>query len=174
MKKHIISVLVIIALLITTSPFSQAQTVTLKKDQIEAIAKTTFESIDGKKMTVSNFKGKVLILDFWETWCAPCLKTFPVLEKLKKDYPDDFEVLAITPEFSDTKSDVVDFIKKKSYDFHFMLGKELATTLQIYGIPYKIFLDAEGNFIKAQMGIYGNFDKDYADMESIINKHKGS
>ena len=73
----------------------------------------------GKQWSLSDAQGKVLIVDFWATWCKPCRESFPALEELyKKHKKQGFELLAIN--IDDTPDDVDDFLK--STGVHFKIG----------------------------------------------------
>lgn len=56
--------------------------------KIEAvIQRATFQDLDGNDVTLADFEGKVLLIDFWETWCGPCLQVFPAMDALKMNTP---------------------------------------------------------------------------------------
>lgn len=136
------------------------------------VEQATFEDMSGNSVSVSDFKGKVVLIDFWETWCKPCLAIFPTMQKLQEEYPDDFVVLAVNPGFADTKEDARKFIAEHDYDFRYLLdSNDLNEKLNVQSIPFKVYVDAEGNFIKSDIGSYGE-DKDYAALKSIIEEHK--
>ncbi len=140
----------------------------------EYVEQARFTDFEGDTVPLSKFKGKVVLIDFWETWCKPCLASFPTLQKLQEEYPDNFVVLAVTPGFTDTKQDAQNFAKKHDYDFNYLLDtNNLHRKLGVQGIPYKIFVDAEGHFIKESMGSYGP-EEDYEKIKKIIEKHKSS
>lgn len=133
-----------------------------------------FEDFDGNTVALSEFKGKVVLIDFWETWCKPCLDSFPTMQKLMSDYPDDFVVLAVTPGFADTEEDARKFISNHDYDFVYLLDADkLHQKLRVQGIPYKVFVDANGNYIESSMGSNGP-EADYEKAVSIIEKYKDS
>lgn len=140
-----------------------------KADHVE---QATFTDLDGDTVSVSDFKGKVVMIDLWETWCKPCLASFPTMQQLQEDYPEDFTVLAVTPGFMDTREDAENFASENDYDFVYLIDSNgLHEKLGVQGIPYKIFVDAEGKFIKESMGSFGP-DEDYKKIEEIIENNK--
>ena len=138
------------------------------------IEQATFTDLDGNSVPISKFEGKVVMIDFWETWCKPCLATFPVLQELQKEYPDNFVVLAVTPGFTDTAKDARSFAQNHDYTFTYLMdSNNLHQKLGVQGIPYKIFVDAEGNLIKQSMGT-SSPDKEYEEIKKLIEKYKKS
>lgn len=157
-----------------TSISSFAQPIQLTDAQKISVLNASFKTLDGNVVKLADYKGKVLILDFWETWCGPCLRFMPTLDKISKAYEKDFQVLAISPGWSDEVADVKAFSKKNGYNFTHLFAPELAKELKITGIPYKIYISAEGKVIKAQMGISGNPTTDYAEVEMVIKEYKSA
>lgn len=138
------------------------------------VEQAIFTSLEGDTVSVADFKGKVVMIDLWETWCKPCLASFPTLQKLQEEYTDDFVVLAVTPGFTDTKKDARTFAEEHDYDFTYLMDSNgLHKKVGVQGIPFKLYVDAEGNFIKKSMGSYGP-KQDYIKVKEIIEKHKKS
>lgn len=138
------------------------------------VEQATFTSLDGDTVSVADFKGKVVMIDLWETWCKPCLESFPTLQKLQDEYDDDFVLLAVTPGFTDTEEDARSFAEENDYDFTYLMdSNELHKKIGVQGIPFKLYVDADGNFIKKAMGSYGP-DQDYEKVREIIEEHKKS
>ncbi len=142
----------------------------------EFVENATFTTLEGEVIQVSDFKGKVVLIDFWETWCKPCIASFPALQKLQKEYPKDFVVLAVTPGFTNTKKDAKAFAKEHEYDFIYAMdSSELHKKLGVggKGIPYKVFIAANGEFIKTSIGSSGA-KQDYKKIKKIIEKYSKS
>jgi len=158
-------------LLLTVAACAQGQP-QLSDAQKEAILTAQFKTLDGKTVSLADFKGKVVILDFWETWCGPCLRFMPTLAKAQQNYAKDFVVLAVSPGWSDSPDEVKQFVSEKNYGFTHVFGKSLATQLNIAGIPYKVYIAADGTVIKAQMGISNSPDRDYQGVVEVIEKYK--
>ncbi len=140
--------------------------------EAEYVEQATFTDFDGNKVSISDFEGKVVLIDFWETWCKPCLASFPTMQKVQDEYPDSFVVLAVTPGFTDTKEDAEAFAQEHDYTFEYLMdSNNLHRKLGVQGIPFKVYVDAEGNFIEKSMGTSGP-QGDYKKLKKIIKKHK--
>lgn len=138
----------------------------------QTIWNASFQDLEGNEVTAADLKGKVVLFDFWETWCGPCLQVFPLMDSLKNEYPNDFVVVAVNLNDSDTPEDVQTFKENHDYDFLYTVdnnnvGDEVITL----GIPFKIFLDPEGYLIKAELGLSGD---DYQNTKEIIEQNKTS
>lgn len=135
------------------------------------VENAVFTDLDGNDVRVSDFKGKFLIIDFWETWCGPCLQVFPSLEQLREEYPDNFEVLAVTVGMNEGPEDARAFAEEYGYDFNWLYDQHgVFTKLGGQGIPFKAFVDPDGNFIKIEMGSYGR-EGDYNRTKAMIEEY---
>jgi len=106
----------------------------------------TLASTDGKKIKLSNFRGKVVVLDFWATWCPPCKAEIPDFIKLYSKYKDDgFQMLGVSLDQGGLK-DVVPFIKDYGINYPVVLGTEEIVSAYggIRGIPTTFVIDKKG------------------------------
>lgn len=72
--------------------------------------------LHGKRWTAADLRGRVVLVDFWATWCAPCLTQIPELKRLRAKYGDRFEVLAISLD-SRTRRDLVSWLNQRDVDW---------------------------------------------------------
>lgn len=153
------------------------ETTTVETDQsnnsdADYVEQATFTDFEGNEVAISDFKGKVVLIDFWETWCKPCLASFPTMQKIQEEYPDSFVVLAVTPGFTDSKEDAQEFAEDNDYTFEYLMdSNNVHQKLGVQGIPYKVYVDADGNFIEKSMGTSGP-QGDYDKLKKIIEEHK--
>jgi uncharacterized protein (TIGR03435 family) len=93
--------------------------------------------------TLADFKGKVIILDFWATWCSPCIKSLPELEALQTKYKSDLQVITIT---SDPAERIEKFLSKKPLKLPVVIDEQrkLATVFPHRTIPHTIVIDKSG------------------------------
>lgn len=138
----------------------------------EVIWNATFYDLEGNEVSIKDYAGKVVMVDFWETWCSPCLQVFPAMDSLQREYKDDFVMLAVNLNNSDSKEDVAEFKNNNEYTFKYILDKNsVGAEVITLGIPFKVFIDPEGYLIKAELGLSGN---DYNDAKEIIEQYKTS
>ncbi|MDX1671319.1 MAG: TlpA disulfide reductase family protein [Balneolaceae bacterium] len=140
-------------------------------DDGTAVKNAVFTDLQGNEVALSEHKGKVVLIDFWETWCKPCISSFPTMQKLMDEYPERFVVLAVTPGFADTKEDAREFAQNHDYDFVYLYdSNKLHEKLGVQGIPFKVYVDPGGELIKTSRGSYGP-EQDYKQAEDVIEKY---
>ena len=103
----------------------------------------TLKNLDGEEVSLSDYRGKIVLINFWATWCTWCDKEMPDLQKLD-DENDDLVVLAVDVM---EKQDVVkEYIDNGKYDFEVVLDEdgEIARTYLVSGFPTSYFVDEEG------------------------------
>ena len=111
----------------------------------------TLVDLDGKKVSLADYKGKVVVLDFWATWCVPCKESFPAMQKTIEKYKDDKDVVFLFVNTwqseVDKKKNAEDFLKKTKYPFHVLLDSEnkVLADYKVRGIPTKFIIDGNGN-----------------------------
>ncbi|HGJ64848.1 TPA: redoxin domain-containing protein [bacterium] len=135
----------------------------LKKEIINVPApQFTLTDLDGKNVSLSDFKGKVVIVDFWATWCGPCLSSFPgmkeAVEKYEATGKAKFLFVNTWENVENKKQNAADFIKKNNYPFHVLMDEknEVVSAFKVSGIPTKFVIDGNGNIRFKSVGFSGN------------------
>lgn len=126
-----------------------------------------FEGIDGGSFRISDMTGKIVVLDFWQTWCAPCLASFRGFQKAKEQWPDKIEILAASPDWADSKRKVRRFMRKHDYDFTFVKAYELERELKLSSIPYKIVFAPDGSLVGSVSDSKGE-EGEYEELAQLI------
>ncbi|MDG5766890.1 TlpA disulfide reductase family protein [Balneolales bacterium ANBcel1] len=129
-----------------------------------------FTDLNGNALTMADFQGKTVLIDIWETWCTPCIRSMPTLQKLMDDYPDDFIVLAVSPGYMDSPEDVRQFVDNNDYDFQFVFGQDFSNALQVQSLPYKVYVNPSGEYVTTVLGSHGP-EADYEKTREIIEQH---
>lgn len=110
-------------------------------------------AIDGKTYDIKDYRGKVVLLNFWATWCPPCVKEIPSLGRLQEKFSkDDFVVLSV--DMGETKEEVEAFLEKVPADYPVMLDPDgtLVKDWKLRAFPTTFVLDAEGYIRLAYFG----------------------
>jgi peroxiredoxin len=104
-------------------------------------------AMDGKTYSLAGLRGKVVLLNFWATWCPPCRKEMPDMEKLYREYQKDgFVVLAVSDEDRET---VAGFLAKQNYTFPVLLDadRKVHESFDVEGIPKSFLFGRDGRIV---------------------------
>jgi thiol-disulfide isomerase/thioredoxin len=132
--------------------------------QIKKMPSFKLKNLQGKQISSSNFEDKVLLINFWATWCGPCKEEIPALIKLHKEYKEKgFQVISIA--VSSNPKDLKDFAEKMSINYPILLGD--AKVVRAFGnisvVPTTFIVDKKGNVQKMLLGA-----KPYKEFENLI------
>jgi thiol-disulfide isomerase/thioredoxin len=138
-------------------------------------------NLDGQQINLQDLKGKVVIVDFWATWCGPCKASFPGMQKAVNKYknaPDVAFVFIDTWEQGDDREKKVkEFIAKNKYSFNVLYdisepGEENTFTVvsdyKVEGIPTKFIIDKNGMIRFKKVGFDGSDDNLVSEIETMI------
>jgi peroxiredoxin len=112
------------------------------------------EDLKGKKSELKHYKGNVIFINFWATWCGPCKEEMPSMEELCKQFRDkDFVFLAISVDYAGIKP-VREFIEKYRYTFPVLIDPKCETLdlFEVKGIPTTFLIDKKGIIIGKAVG----------------------
>jgi cytochrome c biogenesis protein CcmG/thiol:disulfide interchange protein DsbE len=130
----------------------------LEADNIKSDSKKApdfnLPTVEGKSLKLSDFKGKIVIVDFWATWCPPCRKGIPDLIEIQNEFKNDVVIIGISLD-RETKKDVPAFIKNYKINYPVVYGN--SEVAQSYGgvsaIPTAFIIDKKGNIVDMHVGL---------------------
>ena len=144
----------------------------LSETHNESVDPFTIIDMEGNKIQSTDLKGKVVILDFFGTWCRPCIQELVELNKIHQEFANENDVVFFvinTAEAGDTIEKMNKFINKHDYPFNFAfdVDQALVDQFDLYGVPYLFIFDKEGrsrfvhvgynqgesNFVKTVTGV---------------------
>jgi thiol-disulfide isomerase/thioredoxin len=135
----------------------------------QANFKFSFKDADGKKVSLSQFKGKVIILDFWATWCVPCKAEIPGFIELQKKYGDKgLQIIGLSVD--DTQKMAKDYVDAMKMNYPVLLAEGKEDILKAYdpipSIPVSIIIDRQGRIVSRHLGIASMdvFEKEIASL----------
>lgn len=122
----------------------------------------TLENLDGEEVSLEDYKGKIVMLNFWATWCKFCVTEMPDMNKLQEEN-DDLVILAVN--VKEEKSKVKDYIDEGGYGFEVVLDYEgkISETYLVSAFPTSYFVDREGILLGGVPGML-----EYPQMDQLI------
>lgn len=114
-------------------------------NRLNMVAKDfTITGLDGNLVSLSDLLGKVVVLNFWATWCPPCRKEMPVLEDLWHQYGDSEDVMFLIVSVDQDSKKVQPYISENGYTFPVFYGSATAQLYNIISIPTTLVIDKQG------------------------------
>ena len=121
---------------------------------------------DGTEFSLSAQQGKIVLLNFWATWCGPCVREMPAFERLQEEYGEDLAILAVN---CMEDAGIVDaFLEENGYTFPVAYDTDGAISMKYpsQGIPYTLLIDEEGIIRQIYVGA--------ADADTQYQEYKGA
>ena len=117
----------------------------------------TLKSLDGGQITVSEYRGRLVLINFWASWCPPCRIEMPELVRTYEEHKDTgFTILGINLTFQDALPEVAAFVEEFNMTFPVLLdetGKVTTEKYRLLGLPMSVFVDRQGAFRRIHIGL---------------------
>lgn len=142
------------------------------------------KDVNGNEVSLEDYKGKILVLDFWATWCGPCVASFPAMQRVVNKYnanPDvNFLFIHTLEKGEDPLEDAKSYLAKKDFRFDLLIdAKDPKTKVNpaykafgSHGIPYKVLIDKRGKVRFKTAGFKGGDDALVEELSAMIEMVK--
>jgi len=104
----------------------------------------TLGGVDGGKLSMAGLKGKVIVLDFWATWCGPCRTQHPLYEQVKKRFASNSEVVFLSIDSDEERQVVKPFLTEAKWTGPVYFEDGLCRALSVFGLPTTVVIDRQG------------------------------
>jgi thiol-disulfide isomerase/thioredoxin len=114
--------------------------------------------IDGNEVSLSDFRGQVVVINFWSSTCSPCVKELPLIEEFYQKWQDEVVVLAINEDFN--QEHIGEIVRNSGYHFPVLLDTQITSkSYQLQFIPATYFIDSEGIIRADAIGAFTSLEQ---------------
>jgi len=186
MRKNILMIIIVIFMALGYSElFQNKESIANKEQKIKEILDAanlapdfTLDALNDTSYTLSKLQGKVVLINFWATWCAPCRMEIPDFNEVYKEHMEDLEILGIS--ISDNQKTLENFVKVFPIDYPVLYGKSrkmdkvLRNYGGVYAVPTSVLIGRSGDLLNTYPGalLKGHplYTKFLQDLESAIKQ----
>lgn len=121
----------------------------------EGPADLSLPDLSGRTQRLRDHLGKVVVVNFWATWCSPCKHEMPMLVELQRRYPGRVAVIGISIDDHSTRAKIPEFLKKQKVNFSIWVNGDTADMQKLglgEAVPATAFLDEKGNIVGRVLG----------------------
>ena len=119
---------------------------------IEDPMQFTITGLDASKLPLATLEGKVVVMDFWATWCVPCREQHPLLEKVRKQFAGSPDVVFLSINTDDDRAPVTSFLQQQHWDDRVYFDDGLSRKLSVLSLPTTIVFDRSGKVFSRLTG----------------------
>ncbi|UYL08929.1 TlpA family protein disulfide reductase [Bdellovibrio sp. SKB1291214] len=156
---------------------SPSNLTSIEKMETEGVPNFTAKSLDGQSFDLNQMKGKVVILNFWASWCGPCVEEVPSLIKLIKEYKGDIQLIAVSGDSNE--QDIHVFLKSfpelkaENIKIVYDQDRSLMKMFDVSRLPESLVLNKEQKLVKKLVGSIDWHTKDSVEyMDTLLGKKK--
>lgn len=154
MRHTLIKFSAVLVFLFSTCLAKAQDQVNIDTNKQEEAVELSLVDKDGKTFKLSELKGKVLVLNFWATWCQPCIAELPSFQQLHSSLANEKEITFLAIEMDQDYEKAAKFFKKKDYSIPlYSLGSALPSDMQTNSIPMTIIIAKNGEIVIKKIGM---------------------
>ena len=113
----------------------------------------TLQDLEGKPISLSDYKGKIVFIDFWATWCPPCRMSIPYVEKLYQKYKKSEDIVVLGINLQEDKDTITKFMQKQKMNYPILLSdNKVISNYKISSIPQFFLIDRNGDLYNKYVG----------------------
>lgn len=141
-------------------------------ENAEPVTPFVLKNLDAKIVSSADLRGKIVVVNIWGTWCAPCVGELPEFQELSKKYRNDKDVVILTINNDEDANLLKNFMTAKKYDFTVLRDEKYLDSVGINAFPTTWFIDRDGKIAYVKIGMSDKLTEEFGwRIEELKNPH---